>query len=187
MKEFLGSPKKTAILGLVGSLIMMIIMFMRTETYLILLNINNLYIIGLVIYFIIILMRMLKQNGNVKIANYILVMTYIVSFLGTILTNLFVAGVTINAIELLIDIIVFVVVILYFCNILLKKINFLDNKVFAIIIIITSIYRIINICNYILNYAEIEVNIILEFIKNLAYIMIVPYFYNYYKLLKGGK
>ena len=178
MKEFLKSPKKTAILGLFGSLIMMIVMFMKIDEYLLILNIYNLYIIGLVIYFVIILIRMLKQKGNIKIANYTLIITNIISLFGTIFVNIAEGEMIFT------DIIIFAIVILYFCNILLRKLRFINNKVFAIVIIVTSIYHLINICRYILNYNEIEVYIILDFIKYLAYITIVPYFYNYYDLLK---
>lgn len=178
IKEFFKSPKKTTILGLIGSSIMMIVTFMTINTSLLILNIYNLYIIGLVIYFVIILMRMLKQKGNVKVANYILVITYIVSFFGTIFVNIA------EGESIVIDIIILVIIISYFCNILLRKLKFINNKVFAIVIIVISIYHIINILRYMLNYDEIEVYVILDFIKNLAYITIVPYFYNYYDLLK---
>ena len=80
IKEFLSSPKKTAILGLIGSILMLITTITTLYTTNIILNTYNLYIIGLIVYFSIILIRMYKQKGNIKLANILLVVTYIVSF-----------------------------------------------------------------------------------------------------------
>ena len=44
MKEFLKSPKKTAILGLVGSFLMLTTTFTSSYTSNLILNSNNLYI-----------------------------------------------------------------------------------------------------------------------------------------------
>ena len=88
MKNFFKSPKMTAILGLIGSIIMLITTFTTLYTSNIILNIYNIYIIGLIIYFTIILMRMYKQKGNVKIANTLLITTYIVSSISIIFVSI---------------------------------------------------------------------------------------------------
>ena len=179
MKEFLKSPKMTAILGLVGSVIMLITTFTTLYTTNILLNIYNLYIIGLIIYFTVILMRMYKQKGNIKIANTLLLITYIISFIGVMLVDIAEGD------SFLIDIILFGTIILYLCNILFRKLKIINNKVFAVIIISFSVYQLVRFGTYFLN--ETDSYLISYCIKYLGYMAIVPYFYNYYELLKEEK
>lgn len=179
MKEFFKSPKKTAILGLIGSVIMLITTLSTLYTTNILLNIYNLYIIGLIIYFTVILMRMYKQKGNIKIANTLLLITYIISFIGVMLVDIAEGD------SFLIDIILFGTIILYLCNILFRKLKIINNKVFAVIIIGFSVYQLIRFGTYFLN--ETDSYLISYCIKYLGYMAIVPYFYNYYKLLKEEK
>lgn len=179
MKEFFKSPKETAILGLVGSVIMLITTFTTLYTTNILLNIYNLYIIGLIIYFTVILMRMYKQKGNIKIANTLLLITYIISFIGVMLVDIAEGD------SFLIDIILFGTIILYLCNILFGKLKLINNKIFAVIIIGFSVYQLVRFGVYFLN--EKDMYLISYCIKYLGYMAIVPYFYNYYELLKGEK
>ena len=87
MKEFLKSPKKTAILGLAGSVIMLIPMFLYIQ-YSLTSSIYNVYFIGLIIYFVTVLSRMFKQKGNIKFANYILIITFIISILTSIILGI---------------------------------------------------------------------------------------------------
>lgn len=90
IKEFMSNPKKTAILGLVGAIPMIIyalycwfddfeFSFIFSILYLIAYN------IGLVIYFTIVLNRLYKHNGNIKIANYVLIAGYIVSLASNLI------------------------------------------------------------------------------------------------------
>lgn len=179
MKEFLKSPKKTAILGLLGSVIMLITTFTTLYTSNIILNSYNLYIIGLIVYFAIILMRMYKQKGNIKIANTLLIATYIVSSISIIFVSIA------DGESYLIDIIFFGTITLYLCNILFRKLKIINNKVFAVIIIGFSVYQLIRFGTYFLN--ETDSYLISYCIKYLGYMAIVPYFYNYYELLKEEK
>lgn len=179
IKEFLKSPKKTAVLGLIGSMIMLITTLTTLYTTNILLNIYNLYIIGLLIYFAVILMRMYKQNGNIKIANTLLLITYIISFISVMLVDIAEGEL------FLIDIIFFGTITLYLCNILFGKLKIINNKVFAVIIIGFSVYQLIRFAIYFLN--ETDMYLISYSIKYAGYIAIVPYFYNYYELLKEEK
>lgn len=179
LKELMSSPKKTAILGLSGSILMLITTFTSLYISNLILNSYNLYIIGLIVYFIIILMRMYKQKGNIKVANILLLTTYIISFVAVIFVDI------VEGESILIDIILFGTIILYLCNILFRKIKFINNKIFAVILIGFSIYQLIRFGIYFLN--ETELYLISYFIKYCGYITIVPYFYNYYELLKGGK
>ena len=59
-----------------------------------------------------------------------------------------------------------------------------NNKIFAVLIIGLSLYQLFRFGMFIFVYDEIELNLISYFVKYLAYIVIVPYFYNYYELLK---
>lgn len=181
MKEFLKSPKKTAILGLVGSFLMLTTTFTSLYTSNLILNSNNLYIIGLIVYFIIILMRMYKQRGNIKIANALLITTYILSLILSVFINIA------EGESILVDVLLFGITILYLSNILFRKIKFINNKIFAVILLGFSIYQIIRFGTYIFRNNEIEFYLISGFVKYLGYIAIVPYFYNYYELLRGGK
>lgn len=176
MKGFFKSPKKTAILGLIASIIMLITTLTTLYTSNIILNSYNLYIIGLIVYFTIILMRMRKQKGNIKTANTLLLITYIISFIGVILVDIAEGD------FLLIDIVLFGTIIVYLFNILFRKLKIINNKVFAIFLIGFSAYQSIRFGIYFLD--EKDLYLILYSIKYLGYMAIVPYFYNYYELLK---
>ena len=180
MKEFLRSPKKTAILGLTGSLIMLIHMFLYSKQFLIS-TIYNVCFIGLIIYFVTVLSRMFKQRGNIKFANYILIITFIISILVSIILGI------LEGEFFTLDDLLLIIMTLYFSNILLRKVKLINNNAFAIIVIGLSIYQLIRYGFIIFSVKEIEILDLSYFVKHLAHITIVPYFYNYYELLKGGK
>lgn len=178
MKEFLKSPKKTAILGLVGSILMLSSFLVYFDLYSIL---NNLHTIGLITYFVIILIRMFNKKGNIKIANYILIGGYIIELF-------FMLGLNIkNITNILPYTLVFLIPILYFFNILLGKKNVVNNKVFAVTIILYTLIQVIAVMQTFNNgYFTTTYNII-YLVNFLSYVCIVPYFYNYYELLKEEK
>ena len=180
LKEFMNSPKKTAILGLVGSIMMLISIFLFRH-YSLIYNIYNLYFIGLIIYFSTVLTRMFKQKGNIKFANYTLILTYITSIVVSI-----VLGIAEGEFFTLDDLLL-IIMTLYFCNILLRKTKLINNKTFAIIVIGLSVYQLIRCSIVIFEANEIGFLDMSYFVKHLAHITIVPYFYNYYELLKGEK
>lgn len=169
MKEFLKSPKKTAILGLIGSIIIL-------GTNLINIILNNaidftnitqhIFKVGMVLYFLIIVMRLYSNLGNVKIANVILLVTLILQVFFS--RHIFYA-------RDIITIIVYLIMILYFIRILFNKNTLVNNIVFLIAIVIFSITNVI------------RYNSILLKIMGLAYFLIIPYFYGYLELLKEGK
>lgn len=190
VKEFLKSPKKTAILGLIGSILMLVTTFYTLYELIVMIVgslymteilsiIGNLYIIGLIFYFFTVLMRMYKQKGNIKIANNLLMTTYIISLIGAILLGIA------QGESFLIEFIFFGTIILYLCNILFRKIKFINNKIFAVVILGFSIYQLIRFGIYFLN--EANFHLILYSIKYWGYMAVIPYFYNYYKLLKEEK
>lgn len=176
IKEFLSSPKKTAILGLIGSLLMLLDISVSFSP------LDNLYVIGLIVYFIIILCRIFAQKGNLKIANYTLIILYIAQLLMIVPNIKYIF--TFNGIIYVISLIL---VLLYFFNILLRKKNFVNNKIFAITIILyTLIHLILVITTY--NFFAIKyspfVEIVIYIINYIGYLFIIPYFYNYYNLLR---
>ena len=61
IKEILNSPKNTAIFGLIGA---MCLTFLSGE-------------IGLIVYFIFVLLRMKHKKANIKISQVILIINYV--------------------------------------------------------------------------------------------------------------
>lgn len=186
MKEFFKSPKKTAILGLISSAIMLLpILFTNGIIYIIDYISYNFYFIGFIIYFSIVLLRMNGKNSDIKKANYFLIISIIITIISSGIWGLLEGeGIfTLNDIALL-------AMILYFSNIFFKKAKFMNNKIFIIVVSIVSIYLIINnIVGLVTNYDEIIyfidlAYVLFGYIKYLAQIAIIPYFYNYYNLLK---
>ena len=179
-KNFMSSPKKTAILGLVGSLLMLL----DISVYFSLLD--NLYAMGLIVYFIIILFRMFAQKGNLKIANYTLIITYLAQLL-MIIPNIkynYLLGIIIYVVS-------FFIILLYFVNILLRKKNFVNNKIFAITIILYTLFQLFKLMIngfsvFGIRYAPL-VEVTIYIINYIGYIFIIPYFYNYYNILRGEK
>lgn len=206
IKEFMSNPKKTAILGLVGCALMLLCYLcdlfrlnffdfyfyklgffsLSDLAYLF----SKLYIIGLITYFTIVFMRIFKKKGNIKIANYVLIVCYVVTLLDNIV--IYMENGTFSFFDW-IDTIILIISNLYFFNILLRKKNFVNNKMFAIFIILYALYFIVKfIFDIIILKSVFDVRCILSDIKYIlldvtyiSYIFIIPYFYNYYKLLKS--
>lgn len=135
--------------------------------------INNIYYTGLIIYFSIILLRMNKKKVNIKLANYILITTIIIhtlfkEYYNTVLTLLY--------------FVVNILSILYFIKVLLGKRNFMNNKIFAISAIGVELIGIISLFEAV-DY-DYFTNTFVIIVCALSKILIVPYFYNYYELLK---
>ena len=180
LKEFMRSPKKTAILGLIGCILMLANLIIYFTPFSIL---DELCSMGLIIYFIVILIRMFLQRGNLKFANYTLIISYILTLLMIIPSIKYIFS--INGIVYVLSLIV---MILYLFNILLRKNNFVNNKIFAIVIIIYTVIQIISIIKayngFTTRYSAFVENTI-YLINYIGYLFIVPYFYNYYNVLKG--
>lgn len=176
MKEFLESPKKTAILGLIGTIIMLIpvFKFIIGEDFFEfgILTIYHTYFLGLLIYFIIVVLRLFKSKGNIRVANFILIITLGVSIISNILGNGW------------INVIILVILELYLMNIFLRKNTFINNKIACVVFILYILYSIIfwNFENYFF------LENIFDFITQIiGYLFITPYFYGYYELLKEEK
>lgn len=182
MREFLESPKKTAILGLVGSILMIPSLVCMTSSFFDFLP--YIYVLGFIIYFITVLLRMFMQKGNIKIANYILIISVIVPIIICILNIRYAMNMT-----GIIYLITYIVMALYFCNILLRKPKLINNKIFAITFILYSVYQLFRLYDISKSYMayrfSVEFELISEVIKYIGYLFIIPYFYNYYSILKG--
>lgn len=132
--------------------------------------------VGLILYSIIVLLRMSKVNIKIVIANIILIISMILESYYSFSQNLIVGILTI-----LIAIYVFVVL---FNKI--DKVKFINNKLFlvlAILYIAFNLFRFLNVNNGIES-----ISVVPTILANIiGMIFIIPYFYNYYKLLKEGK
>ena len=185
MKEFFKSPKKTAILGLVGSIGMVIYFVSMISSIFDI--VTYLYILGFLIYFIIVLMRLYLQKGNIIVANRVLVITHITSLLFIVAFNLQ----YIFSLNALIYIAVQCFMILYFYNIFLKKGKLINNKLFAVIIIFYSIFNLCMVAKSISGFLAYRFSANFEIIawamQYFGYLLIIPYFYIYYELLKEEK
>ena len=174
MKEFFKSPKKTAILGLIGAIIMLfpVIKFTFGEDFFEfgIISIYHTYFWGLLIYFIYIVLRFYKLKGNIKIVNYILITTIAVSIIGNILGKLW------------INVIVLIIFELYLLNIFCRKKTLINNKIALIVLVAYIIYSIV--VNNIRTYFFVQ-NLFDFITQIIGYLFIIPYFYNYYNLLKG--
>ncbi len=176
MKELLKSPKKTAILGLIGTIIMLIpvFKFILGEDFFEfgIVTIYHTYFWGLLIYFIIVVFRLFKLKGNIRVTNFILIITLGVSIIANILGNS------------LINVIVLAILELYLINIFLGKNTFINNKIACVVFIIYIFYSIIVLDFKTYFFAEN----IFDFVTQIVgYLFIIPYFYGYYELLKEEK
>lgn len=178
MNVSLNSLKKNVILGLIFCAIMLfpLVFLDNLLAYLS----YNFYFIGLTIYFAIVLMRMKKININIKIANNFLLATCIVTIITSVIYGI-IAGEGVLSLNHL----TLIVMILYFCNLFYKKPKLINNKMFSFVVIGVSIYFIIvYIIDLIKYYDLLNMSYIFNYLKFFAQIAIVPYFYNYYNLLK---
>lgn len=180
IKKFMSSPKKTAILGFIGGIMMLIYTidifnlfinkYMMSPKY----CLFSVFSIGIVIYFIAVLSRLYMRMGSIKVANIFLLITTIISF---IVYCLMLFGYIFLRTSIL-QCLMYLIMIVYFISIFYKKILPLGNKIFAVSIVLYVIYEII---------AVFESINLLIIINCIGYLLIIPYFYNYYELLKEEK
>ena len=82
IKNFFKNPKLTTILGLFGGIGLLVSRYIYDSMVEGFFDykwiLGNLFIIGIIIYFIIICMRLFANKGSVKIANIILISTLII-------------------------------------------------------------------------------------------------------------
>ena len=134
VKEFFRDNKKTAILALIGSVILLAYYWYISGFIRLLLRCVG--YIGIVVYFANVLLRMYKKKGNIRVANYILIVTLIIQTIIkgiSMISDSYYGHFYINE---FVWIIVNVISIIYFFNILLKKQNFINNKIYAIAVVV---------------------------------------------------
>lgn len=174
IKEFLKSPKKTAILGLIGIIIMLIpvLKFTFGEDFfeIGIVSIYHTYFWGLLIYFLVVVLRFYKMKANIKIANYILIITLGIAIIGNILATFW------------INVIILAILELYLINILLRKNTFINNKIACVVFLLYILYSIISFNFRTYFFVENLFDFITQII---GYLFIIPYFYGYQELLKG--
>lgn len=173
LKEFMNSPKKTAILGSIGTLIMLIPVFKFTlgEDFFEfgVISMYHTYFLGLIVYFSVVLLRMFRGKGNIKLANYTILISLALASVCNILGGFY------------INVIVLLILELYLLNILLRKKTFITNKI-ALLIMVLYIFYFLIIPDYrVYFFVENTFDYVTQLI---GYIFIMPYFYSYYNLLK---
>lgn len=191
LKEFMRSPKKTAILGLVSSILMILYVFFNNKYNFIVLLIDfstNLFALGFTVYFSIVLLRLIFCKGNIKFANLELVITLSISIIISVGLFIYYGGNINNIIYLIINLII----LLYLYNILIQRKIKINNKIFGVTIILFIIWKLFNIIinkkiivSVYNNFTQNFIFNILRFIMLISYIGVIPYFYNYYEILKG--
>lgn len=200
VKEFFGSLKKTAMLGLISSILMMIYIIMqmssRTQGFLvIILNAIQLLpmLIGFIVYFSIVTLRMSKENISLKIGNNILLICLVITLVAVVIITIIYYEFSIISI---LNIIIRSITIIFIYNVTLKKSTKVSWIWFALSIVYLVVIDIINIINiwrannYLLNLyptSETITILILKTISCVSYIGIIPYFINYYNIVKEGK
>ncbi len=174
IKETLLNPKITVLLGIIGVVLMFYGYYMyNSEFEEIIIStfvIDNILKIGMIIYFILISIRIFFNKGNLTVTNMILFISLIIWDLLLLTAKNF------------IGFICFFLISLYFINILFKKNTFINNIIFLLAILIYISFNIIQINQH--NTAG-EINYL--YIQYFSYLLITPYFFNYYILLKEEK
>lgn len=176
VKEFLQDNKKTTILAFVGSAILLayyLCFYAGSDFISIILYQTS--VIGFAVYFAMILLKMYKKKVNIKVANYILIITLIIQTVSYGIMTIARVAYGIADIEEFVEIIVNVISIIYFFNILLKKPNFINNKVYLITVIVGFAFQMIQPSFFSSG----------EILLNLCSLTVVPYFYNYYESSKN--
>lgn len=176
IKEFLQDNKKTTILAFVGSAILLayyLIFYFGGDFISIILDKTS--VIGFVVYFAMILLKMYKKQVNIKVANYVLIITLIIQTVSYGIMTIARVAYGIANIDEFAEIMVNIISIIYFFNILLKKPNFINNKVYLITVIVGFAFKMIQPSFFSSG----------EILLSLCSFTVVPYFYNYYELSKN--
>lgn len=180
-KNFINNPKKTAIIGLVASIIIILENIVIRSPYSILMIILSLLpTIALTIYYSIVCLRLYKDTGNVRVARNILVIIYFITVIADILQfflSHFASGIYSPGI---LTIILHCFIAIYLYLILFKGCTKISNKIFAIVIIGYYLYSLITL----ISYGFFDMLALINYILNIATLL---YFYSYYEELKGDK
>ena len=124
---------------------------------------SNIYVVGLIIYFFLILIKLKLKKGNIKVASCILIFSYILGFVQTLTTiskfeiNEFGLTEFILIFTILINIIYLLMSIILFYLLLLKNNDSIKNiflivSIMKIINLIFVIFEALNYSNYFKNY-----------------------------------
>lgn len=176
IKGFLQDNKKTTILAFVGSAILLayyLILYFEGDFISIILDKTS--VIGFVVYFAMILLKMYKKQVNIKVANYVLIITLIIQTVSYGIMTIARVAYGIANIDEFAEIMVNIISIIYFFNILLKKPNFINNKIYLITVIVGFAFKMIQPSFFSSG----------EILLSLCSFTVVPYFYNYYELSKN--
>lgn len=176
VKEFFRDEKNAAILAFVGSVILLAyyLIFYFGDAFISIILYQT-SVIGFAIYFAMTLFKMHKDNVNIKVANYVLIITLIIQTVFDMIMAIARLDYGIGNTDEFIGIIVNVISIMYFFNILLKKSHYINNKVYLIAVIVGFVFQLLQTPNFSSR----------KIILNLCSLAVVPYFYNYYESSKN--
>lgn len=178
MKSNFSKSKSFVWLGLLGSMIGFIYQLSDMRMSIAFLLLTFVFNLSVIFYFATVLLRLYKKGGNIDIARKVLIVGILINI---IIEILHISSVNDNHILIISNILYYIVWLLYLINIFENKGIKINNK---IIPIITIFYIIIPfLCS-----SEINVSMIKDTIINrLQIILMIPYFYKYYDLVKGVK
>lgn len=145
--------------------------------------ISNIYVLGLIIYYVTVFLRIKKIKISINIVQKILILSFIIqSIIASYLY--FYCGYN-NFLVTIINIVYFLTCALYFYELFNKNCR-ISNKVFLIVTFIKLIFSIYtySLIKRFTCISTIEI-LIYAVINLLFFISTIPYFYNYYNLKKG--
>lgn len=181
IKNFFSKSKNTILIGLVMCVVYFLysIFFQAKYQNKIMFIFQNAYVIGLLIYFLTVFLRTKRKEINIKIIQKVLIGLFIFNAFICLL-SFFTLG--LYFVNRFITTIYFSVSAIYFYGIFNRKCK-INNKVFFVISIINIIFYLYHCITMIY---EFHILFIIDMlIYALFSLSIIPYFYNYYNLVKG--
>ena len=169
MKELLNNTKFTILIGIVFPLIYIVGSLINGD--LLISFLNQIYIIGFIIYFSVVLLRLRGKKINIKKAQKLLIILCCINLIiMTVWILIFSFQFEFHISFFLIYDTYFIIVIIYLYGLFNRK-YFINNKFFLIASIINAIVNLF-----------LGIGDLLYIIMQLSF---VPYFYNYYNIEKG--
>lgn len=175
MKKIITNPKITSVIGLIGGIMLIVSKYMYDSMEQGFFNykwiLENIFRLGIVCYFIIIYTRLFFKRGNVKIANIVLI------------SSLIIFDIIYLVYQNIIGFVVFFIITLYFINILFHKNTHINNIIFLIDLLFYVGFNCYSVSQNPIFAGQLN-SIIFQYV---SYLLIIPYFFGYYTLLKEEK
>lgn len=172
MLEILRKPKVLAFLGLIGSIISIIPMLISIFNFGDIIGILLGFQVGLIGYFLLIILRLYKIRININIPKVLLIIYFIINdimYIIIAIKNIY--------FFLIVWLLLLVLYTFYFIHIFYNRGLKISNKV---LLIATLVFIIIALLN-------LKIFSVITFDLIVIWIFILPYFYQYYNLLEEEK